>query len=228
MIFMTIRILPPDEAAKKAKERVAEWKRQREIDAAKARVEEKRTGAVAGKSVKKPEEGSKLQTTRKKSASLLSQEEKQKLDTKLVEAAERGDINAVKGYIAEGADVNAQEKDDTALDIASREGHKEIVGLLLENGAEVRTALHWAAAQALIGIVELLLDRGADINARDGAGFTPLFWAAEDGNVNTVAFLLDKGADVNIRDYNGNTVQGRTKDGSAELLSVLKKYGATE
>ena len=218
---MTIRILPPDEAAKKAKERVAEWKKQREIDSAKARIEAKKTKP-------EPEKESKRQTTGKKSATPTSPEEKQKLDTKLVEAVASGDIDAVKGYIAEGADVDTEDKnEETVLEIACREGHKEIVKLLLENGAGMRLALHFAASYAQVDIIGILLDRGADINARDSGEVTPLFWAADQGNVNTVALLLERGADANLRGKHGETALERAKD-NIECRNILIKHGATK
>ena len=55
------------------------------------------------------------------------------------QAAEEGNIEAVKQHLAAGADVNA--KDDkfgsTALHSAAKEGHKEVAELLIDKGADV-------------------------------------------------------------------------------------------
>lgn len=52
-----------------------------------------------------------------------------------------------------------------------------------------RTALHWAAQSAGdAGLVELLVDAGGDLAARDGAGLSPVAWAA--GNIHGNAEIL--------------------------------------
>ncbi|KAL6791219.1 hypothetical protein GGI42DRAFT_336400, partial [Trichoderma sp. SZMC 28013] len=45
-------------------------------------------------------------------------------------------------------------------------------------------------------IVKLLVEKGADIEAKDGYGKTPLIWAAENGHESIVKLLVEKGADI--------------------------------
>ncbi|MCD6046295.1 MAG: ankyrin-3-like, partial [Gammaproteobacteria bacterium] len=52
---------------------------------------------------------------------------------------------------------------------------------------------------------QLLLDKGADVNAKDKEGKTPLFYAVNKKDVSRAQLLLDKGADVNAKDKEGNT-----------------------
>ena len=53
--------------------------------------------------------------------------------------------------------------------------------------------------------MRLLLDRGADVNERDGISGTALHMAAANANVDAVKLLIDRGADVNARTTAGTT-----------------------
>ena len=48
-------------------------------------------------------------------------------------------------------------------------------------------------------MVQILLDRGADVNVRDWSGFTAFYWASCNGHAEVVQILLDRGADVHVR-----------------------------
>jgi len=60
--------------------------------------------------------------------------------------------------------------------------------------ARSSTPLHAAAANRQVDVAELLLARGADVNAKDGSGFTPLALAANSKNDVMVLVLLEHGA----------------------------------
>src|SRR5438045_8405959 len=75
----------------------------------------------------------------------------------------------------------------TALLLAAEKRHKEVVTLLLENGADLeskdsrygRTALSWAAEKGHEAVVKLLLETDAEVETKDANyGQTPLTWAA--------------------------------------------------
>ena len=111
-------------------------------------------------------------------------------------AAIGGDIEAVKEFLAAGADVNAKTDRDelTPLHIVSGHGHKEIAELLIVEGADVNaksengvTPLHWAALHGHKEVAELLIAKGADVNAKNDFGETPL-----DGADGEIADLLRK------------------------------------
>ena len=51
----------------------------------------------------------------------------------------------------------------------------------------------------------MLLDKGADVNAKNDYGYTALIWASSNRQTEIVAMLLEKGADVNATDDYGDT-----------------------
>ena len=67
------------------------------------------------------------------------------------------------------------------------------------------TPLGWASLTGDTAIITLLLERGADIGATDGAGSTPLHHAAYFGQTSAVRLLLDRRADPSARDKAGQT-----------------------
>ena len=67
------------------------------------------------------------------------------------------------------------------------------------------TPLHEACGQGHTATVQLLLEAGADVNARHRRGHTPLHWACEQRHPDVARLLLDAGADVNARDEAGRT-----------------------
>jgi ankyrin repeat protein len=58
------------------------------------------------------------------------------------------------------------------------------------------TPLHWAAEAGQFEVVEYLLQKGANINAK-GATHTAMDWALDKNNIAMVEYLLKRGADIN-------------------------------
>ena len=96
-------------------------------------------------------------------------------DISIHKAADDGNIEAIKQHIAAGTDVNSNYE---------------------------WTPLHAAANKET---AELLIAKGADINAKDDTGGTPLFWAALEGNEEVAELLIRQGADVNAAGPKGWT-----------------------
>ncbi len=71
--------------------------------------------------------------------------------------------------------------------------------------------------------VEVLLAKGADVNAKDKNGETPLHRAAYLGTRDIVKLLLAKGADVNSKDKYGNTPLHKVVTGSAKDDQIIIK-----
>ena len=126
---------------------------------------------------------------------------------------------------------------DTALIVASNNGHTDIVEMLLKAGADVDarnkygyTALIEASWGSHIDIVRMLLKAGADVNAQNHFGYTALIEASINGNTtDIVEMLLDAGADVNVRDISGQTalMNAMRKDHIGKI-ELLRERGATQ
>ncbi|KAJ9643045.1 hypothetical protein H2199_004567 [Coniosporium tulheliwenetii] len=100
----------------------------------------------------------------------------------------------------------------TPLHLAVQSGHREMVQLLLKEGADLRgrdymerTALDIAVQWRNEALIRLLVEEGADIMAYDRRGETALHKAASEGSAAVVELLLEMGADVRAKDRWGKT-----------------------
>ena len=105
--------------------------------------------------------------------------EQQEMNEELLGAAFTGRLNKVKRLVNAGADVNAEDKyKRTALHNAA--------SMLITNMFKVKT-------ENRIAIAEVLIENGADINARSDKGLTALGIAAIAGNSDIARLLESKG-----------------------------------
>jgi ankyrin repeat protein len=128
----------------------------------------------------------------------------------VADAAMRGDRDAVRALLKQGADVSASHGDGmTALHWAAERGDAALAEMLLYAGANVAavtrigqyTPLHLAAKAGSVAAVDALVKAGADVKARTtNTGVTPLHLAASAGSAEVVKRLLDAGADVNAKE----------------------------
>ena len=137
----------------------------------------------------------------------------------------------LKVLIEAGADPDSPNPDGmTALLAVARTGNVEAAQVLLKAGAKVdakekfggQTALMWASARRHPEMMELLISKGADVNARstdrnyqrhiqaegrpknlDSGGLSPLLYAARENCMACVDVLLKHNADVNLPDPDG-------------------------
>lgn len=70
---------------------------------------------------------------------------------------------------------------------------------------EDRDPFLWSVENGHTELVKLFLDKGEDVNTRNGEGMTLLHHAAQNGQMEAASLLLDRGADINAKDSLGNT-----------------------
>ena len=90
------------------------------------------------------------------------------------------------------------------------------------------TPLHFASWHVQLRVARLLLEHGADVNARTKFGLTPLRLLSEkNGNLEVAQLLLEHGADLNSRSRSGcDSVYMAIERGYLDLLQLLFKHGA--
>ena len=154
------------------------------------------------------------------------------------------EIAILKAWVDQGADYRMEIKDDPApnpvdpelakLISAVRNRQKSAVEKMLSKNPELvravdqqgATVLHHAAGFGDIATMSLLLDKGADVNAKNRRKSTPLFWAIHDEA--KVRLLVERGADVNVRQADGRTPLYQTSvlGNSLGTMRLLLERGA--
>jgi ankyrin repeat protein len=153
--------------------------------------------------------------------------------TPLLEAAFHSNAEIIKALLDAGADPNAAGADgQTALMLVARGTNVAAAKMLLDKGASPgaresqrqQTALMWAAANSRGPMTRLLVERGAELDARTAidlmtplvsaepraqprspGGMTALMFASREGCLDCVAAMIEKGAAVDLPDPEGVT-----------------------
>lgn len=141
---------------------------------------------------------------------------------------QKPDLSEMERLIAHGANVNVRIN-------AHMDG-----GWTPLHGAVGGDGILWKSRERIVPTVRFLLDKGADIDARDGNGRTVLMEVSWVGYAEVVQFLLENGANPNIRDDFNSTALSRVRDNLkfnsapakksdyVETIRLLKRTGARE
>ncbi len=126
----------------------------------------------------------------------------------MTKAIRDGDLAAVEGLLAEGADPEEGLFGFAPIYTASVEGHAEIAQVLIDAGADpfqfkgVVSAIHMAVNGDHVDVVKVLLDAGVPMDFATKERWEPplLMQAARSNALDTINYLLDRGADIDMRD----------------------------
>jgi ankyrin repeat protein len=158
--------------------------------------------------------------------------------------------DVIQWLLNHGADVNTLSNMPWApIDLAISRGHLQEVRMLIEYNANINIEtefgegpLHVAASRAdindQVGILQLLLDHGANPNARDDDGSTPLhhcsWWqkggySPTQGSVEGARLLLKYGAIIDAEDKEGRTpLQIALEHDRQDIAACLREHGAPQ
>lgn len=144
-----------------------------------------------------------------------------------------GDIKTIETLLDAGADKFVLNSfDETILHLSARSVNcLNVCPILIEAGlavdqvdSEGNTALH-AAARFGQGGMQILLNAGAEIDAKNDLGFTPLHLAltAFDIKAQQISVLIEAGADFSIKDNNDQTPLERAEKHNPKEYKEFKK-----
>lgn len=135
-------------------------------------------------------------------------------------AAERGEIRRMQFLIFLGADVNGKVYPQFVCGNASAED------IAMDYHFPLQSAAYAGQGEA----VELLLKKGANINAANGFGRTALWHVALGGHPEVARLLLERGADprISIKQFptSESPLEGAARQGETEIAGMFLERGA--
>ncbi len=151
--------------------------------------------------------------------------------TPLHEAVRYGNVEIAKALLNSGANVNARDNlgKTPVMLILPKDKTAEIYKLLIAHRADLTqkdmfgdTVLHTASMLNVgASTFGILIDGGADVDARNKEGVTPLAIAVQKNDLETVRLLTAAGADIHTQDTNGNSPLSIALAGTSEMLEAV-------
>ena len=151
--------------------------------------------------------------------------------TPLHEAVRYGNVEIARALLNSGANVNARDNlgKTPVMLILPKEKTAEIYKLLISFRADLSqkdmfgdTVLHTASMLNVgANTFGILVNGGADVDARNKEGVTPLSIAVQKNDLETVKLLTAAGADIHTQDTNGNSPISIALAGNSEMLEAV-------
>ncbi|XP_069674824.1 putative ankyrin repeat protein RF_0381 [Periplaneta americana] len=157
-------------------------------------------------------------------------------DPPIHHSAGKGHITLTEWFLDQGISVMIRNKlGSTILHAASSKGHLELCKKLIKRGSDVNarmtylhmwTPLHKAVLYNYLNVVQLLVDKGAELDAVTNDDHeTSLHYAARNGTYDIVKFLISRGANYTIEDKNGDTpLEAALSKNRTRVVELLTSY----
>ena len=154
--------------------------------------------------------------------------------TKLMFAAEQGDVLAMREALVAGAPLNAYNESGNAFALALKAGHYTIAEFLLKVGASFEqgfevdepSALMLASAEGRNDLVKQLIIKGAEIDHADSQGYTAAANAALNRHLTTLKILINAGAKVDADPQGKSILMHMVIDNNPLIVQQLIGAGA--
>jgi ankyrin repeat protein len=156
-------------------------------------------------------------------------------DHPVFEACERGGVEALRMFLDQGTSVYSHDTNRSLSSVALRNGHLEILKLLVEYGLNLERPVHgfheFPILRALRAekweLADYILSQGIDLNRRDDSGssifniacygFVPVDWLSR---------MIDLGGDVNDRSRSETPIFSAVRGNAVGVLELLVSCGA--
>ena len=149
-------------------------------------------------------------------------------------AIDQNQLETARLLIKAGANINETINAYSLIHRAVRSQSPEMVRLIIANGVQIEDAdpvLVDAVTLQSTAILKTLVEKGANVNARDSRGDTPLLHAIKSDKItdqnNKIKYLINAGANVNAQNKKGQSPLHQAIDqDKVALVQLLLKNGA--
>jgi len=132
-----------------------------------------------------------------------------------------GHLGACKALISSGASLNLEDNYGLTPVAAAKDHHEQLI--IIEEVHELNLNMLEGARKKNLEVVAECLQKGAQLDAQDEAGWSALMWAAVNAKIDILQLLIKKGASVYLKDRVGRTAAeyARQQGNRTEILDKL-------